>query len=380
MQRKSIWIIILSLGLLGVCALMAVVGLFFIRRVGIPHFGISNIEAGIPALSASSDESKTIAVDTPARLVIDNPFGNVILTGEESKEIKIDMHRVAYGINQQAAEEALKKLTVNITQEGNTVTVKVLPPENTLGFTGSINFNISIPLDTAVTATLNNGELELEHLQADAVLSSDFGGVRVFDLQKGKLNATSKNGAVTASQILSEGQPVELNSDFGEVTLIEVNGGVVTATSKNGAISLENVKATGAVTLSSDFGEVSFQGGQAASLKADSKNGDINMADVKVTGPLTVQSDFGGITIHQVGAASYDLQNKNGKIEAIGASGSIQATSEFGDIDIQDGQNGSITLTTKNGSISYQGSLGKGPHTLTSEFGDVHLGIRLTPP
>jgi DUF4097 and DUF4098 domain-containing protein YvlB len=378
MRGKTIWIIVLSLALLVICGLMVLVGLIFIRQVGLPHLGLSGIQAGVQNTSMFSDESKTITVSTPASLIIENPFGNVNLNGTEGDEIQITMHRTAWGIDQEAAQKRLQELKVDITQEGDTVRIKVLPPEgrtDNMNIMSSVDFNIQVPLDTAVNATVMNGELELTRLQADAVLSSDFGQVRVTDLQQGKLSAASKNGPIIASQILSGDNPIDLSSDFGDVTLNNANGSTVSASSNNGPITLENVKSTGAVTLSSDFGSVSFNEGQAGSLKAVSKNGEISMNVVKINGLLTVQSDFGSITLKHTDADSYDLQNKNGGISVDGASGSMQAGSDFGEINILNGENCDLNITTKNGGISYQGSLGKGPHTLTSDFGNVTLRI-----
>ena len=72
---------------------------------------------------------------------------------------------------------------------------------------------------------------------------------------------------------------------------------------------------------------------------------------------------------------TFDLQNKNGSIVLDQASGIITAGTEFGSIEIKNGQDCGLNLSSRNGSISYEGSLGTGPHELTSDFGSISLKL-----
>jgi DUF4097 and DUF4098 domain-containing protein YvlB len=94
-----------------------------------------------------------------------------------------------------------------------------------------------------------------------------------------------------------------------------------------------------------------------------------------VGGSLIIQDDFGDIALEQVKAESYDARTNSGAIRIDGAEGEITAHTGFGNIEIQNGENATLDLNTKSGSIDFSGSLGLGPHTLHSDFGEIELNI-----
>jgi DUF4097 and DUF4098 domain-containing protein YvlB len=127
--------------------------------------------------------------------------------------------------------------------------------------------------------------------------------------------------------------------------------------------------------LSSHFGTVRFDSGSAASLTASTKSGAVELTSVDISGTLAVRDDFGEINLEQVHAQSYDLQTNSGSITVDGAQGTVKADTGFGNITIQNAENTTLTLNTKSGAIHFTGSLGEGPHTVHSDFGEVTLTI-----
>jgi DUF4097 and DUF4098 domain-containing protein YvlB len=155
----------------------------------------------------------------------------------------------------------------------------------------------------------------------------------------------------------------------------QVSGADIKAESKSGKLDLKNVRATKDMSLTSDFGSVKFDNGSAASLTVSTKSGSIDITSVNVSGALVVRNDFGDINLEQVDAKSYDLQTNSGSITVDGAQGSVKANTGFGNITITNSENVTLQLNTKSGSISFVGSLGKGPNSLHSDFGELEITI-----
>lgn len=375
MQSKKLWITLLAFAMIALCGLMVLVVFFSFRNVSLPDVRTWNFQLAIPAVSATADETKTFPVSTPAILEVNNPFGDITVVGTDGKEIKVTTHKEAHGIDRKSAEENLKNLVINFTQDGNSVKIDVPEPEGrVINYTGVV-FTIEVPRETAVTIDTKNGNVEASNLTGNSVLHSSFGSVTIDGLQNGSLTATSENGSVTATGIKSEGQPIELNSSFGQIKLTGATTSALTATSMNGEVSLSKVEVTGPVTVENEFGEVSVDDLSGQSMDVTAKNGGITLTGARIEKSLTVKNDFGDITLNNTLSGSYDLKNQNGSIKLDKAGGSVTASSDFGSIDISNGQACDINLTTSNGSISYEGSLSAGPHILKSDFGSIHLSL-----
>jgi DUF4097 and DUF4098 domain-containing protein YvlB len=306
---------------------------------------------------AEADEEQRADVTGPAALQVSNKLGNVTVTGGAAQQIVISAHKTAWGANQAEADARLAQLKVNVTQTGDTVTVEVESPQEVFvggrQQTDRVNFVISVPEETAVTAQTGFGDIALSGTGRDA------------DLRTG-------NGAIQASDLAGN---LNLNSSFGDITVERAMLGQVEAHSNNGKVQLNAVTASGTVSLSSNFGDLRFEGGGAASLDLKSDNGAIWLNDLTVGGPVAARSSFGDVTLTGVAARAYTLHSDNGNITVDGAAGPLQVDSNFGDIGISHGQDATLDLKTTNGKIEYAGSLGEGPHVVKSNFGDLTLTL-----
>jgi hypothetical protein len=376
MRNKKIWIILLGLAMLALCGLMILVAFFSVRAVGLTGFSPSSLRIGISNVSAQADEEKTLSVTTPASLEIVNPYGDVTLIGTKDNQIKISIHKVAYGVNQQSADDLLKELLVNINQDGSSVKIDVPVTEGVvINKSSYIDFTIEIPQQTVVNVDVKNGNLVASNLADNADLHSSFGSINLTGLQKGRLVATSESGSITIQGIMSDDQPVDLSSDFGSISLTDSRSSTVTVTSKNGQVEFDRVESNGPAVVNNEFGEVLLKETWAESLDIVSKNGSVNLNEIRINTSISVKNDFGDIVLDNAYAKTMDLQNKNGGIVLNQASGIITGSTEFGSIQISNGKDCGLTLSSKNGSISYEGSLGDGPHELSSDFGSIDLRL-----
>jgi len=362
---KYKWLIAgaLLLAMLAMCAGVVGVMWFSISRATVS--GINFVGIGLNAVSAEADEEQRVTVNGPATLAVnadsENTAGDITIIGGEGDEIVIEAHKTAWAATQADAEAELAAIKVNVTQNGDAVTVEVQRPQQVAccfindNRIDTVDFTITVPTETGVTATTSFGDVSLSGTMGDADLKTSFGDMNVRDVQGGA---------------------VEARTDFGEVSLEDVTAdGNVEAHSSSGKITLENVKAEGEVNLTTDFGGIEFKTGNADSLTAETSSGNVELSGLSVSGIVIARSDFGEVTLSKVEAGSYDLDTSSGEITLEGASGAVKAHTDFGNIEVTEAEAVTLDLNTDSGAITFAGSLGDGPHTLKTDFGSVKLAL-----
>jgi DUF4097 and DUF4098 domain-containing protein YvlB len=382
MRTKWIIAIILGLALLALCAGIATIGIFTLNTFSTSRVSLGPINLAQPAnVSASATEEKAFTVQAPATLVLNNSMGDInVKAVAGSPQIQVTAQKTAWGIDQNAAETALANLKVTMAQQNNQVTIKVEGQPETqvnINHADSVDFTILVPTQTTTDLTTRFGKIDLNGTQGKAALRADFGDVQVTDFSGG-LSVESRNGTVSAERIhlLESGLgDVTLNSSFGNVSLSDAETQKASLSSNNGTISLNNAKVQGDVELNSDFGKINFTTGSAANLTVKTLNGDITLRDLAVDGLINTQSGFGDLTLIQAIGQNYTLTTKNGKISADAVQGTLTVSNDFGDVDLSGGKDATLNLTSRSGALRYSGSLGVGPHQLSTNFGAISLQL-----
>jgi DUF4097 and DUF4098 domain-containing protein YvlB len=333
------WLIVgaLSLALLALCAMIVAASWFGVARLNAR--GVDWRFFSADTISAEADEEQRFAVSGPAVLSVESLAGEIIVTSGEGDEIVVHAHKTGWGSDQADAEAALATLKVDITQDGNTITVRAEHAVE-IGIAAqtrsdTVDFTITVPAETAVNAQTEFGDVKLSGTTGDADLKTSFGAIGVEDVN-GALTAETSGGEITAKRVGAEEQVLSLKTDFGKVVLEDAIAGVVSLESGSGGVELTRVE---------------------------------------VGGPVTVQTDFGAVTLEQVAAERYDLGTGSGKITVHGAQGTVKAHTDFGDVEVTEATRADLDLSSSSGSLSFSGSLGDGPHTLRTDFGNVQMAL-----
>jgi len=330
------------------------------------------------SVKAERVEEKTLKVNGPTTLMLNNDFGDISVASGADGQVKVKAEKTAWGADDAEAQKELDELKVVIEQDGDNIDISIEHPDqmNVLNLRPdiwSVKFTITVPEETAVTLNSSNGDLVLSGTTGNADLQTGFGNIEVSDLS-GALVVRTSNGNITATDITSE-DDVNLTSDFGNVTAQRINTANISIGSTNGTLDIQEVEASGAMKVGSDFGGILLTNAQADTAEIRSTNGKIVLKNVDVGGTVTVNSEFGDQTLNGVDAGGYDLKTQNGKIQVDMARGSVTAHSEFGEIEVLNVENGTVDLSSNSGAITFSGSLAKGPHSVTSEFGNVTLTL-----
>ncbi len=371
MRNKRIIVGILIVALLLLCG----ASLFAVWQ------GLRMVQAGGFSLRVQNNqvkaedvEEKTLQVNGPVNLTLNNDFGDVSVTSGADGQVHIKAEKTGWGPNEAQAQKALESLEITIDQNGNNLQVSAhLPePDNVLTIGpigGGVKFTITVPKEAA---SLNN-DLAQPETKGKIDLHTDFGDINVSDVS-GAVTVKTNNGNVTVGNIVSNGD-VSLTSDFGDITAQGISGTDLTVDSKNGALDLQGLTASGSLKATSDFGSISLTNGQASNVNIQSTNGKVTLENLNVDGKVMVHNDFGDQTLTSVDASVYDLKTKNGKIKLDQARGTITAQSDFGDVEVLNVENGTLDLSSTNGAVTFSGSLTTGPHKLSSDFGNITLTL-----
>ncbi len=328
-------------------------------------------------IGADSVEELKAAVNGPADLKIDTPFGKVDVTAAEgSKEIQISAHKFAWGVNKQAAEDLLGKIKIVVKQDGNSVNVYVDQPMEVdilhIGPAGvAVDFTVSVPVACAVRATTSSGNINLSGTTGEAFLHSGFGDVKAENV-RGKTAIETSTGNATATGIRAGEEAVEATSSFGEVRVLNSEGGYLGVKSSSGEVTVEDSTFRGGAGISSSFGDVDVTGLKAEAIDARTNSGRVTLHGLEILKDLTAHSDFGDVEVLSSTADYYNLDTSSGKVTAGDTRGRIKARSGFGDIDIR-GTDAVLDLSTNSGSIEFTGSLAAGTSTLHTSFGDIRV-------
>jgi DUF4097 and DUF4098 domain-containing protein YvlB len=314
-----------------------------------------------------------------ATIEIQNPRGDVNITGGDTATMQVQAHAVAYANNDQDANKIFSSEAAHVTVNGKSVLVK--SEGNT---SGRLNLTITVPKSALITVNSGRGDVTAAGLgdganitagHGDIHLNSIEGSVQVhFSTDKGDFSAHQVNGDVTADGrcndlTLSEIKgKVTINGDvFGEVHMESLTGPMHLHTS---VTDLELAELPGDMTLNDDDLRVTEAKGQVR-VKTHSKNVDLS----QIYGDTIVEDRDGNISISPAGTYSVDARNNSGK-------GDLEVTLPPNASAVVDGRthNGDIvsdyTLSISGEeSKSVSGRIGTGSDkiTLSTDVGDVRI-------
>ena len=376
-MKRAIVITLLIAALLLVLAGIAVIIFFTVR--GGNSFKIDNQPL------ATLEESKTVKVDTknPISLKVIDDAGSVTIVGDDVDSVQVKVTKTSHAPTQARANEEVKKIKYDIKQADKSITLTYKSPGMTndlpnIGFFSphfeTVDFVITVPHETTVNIDNNLGAASVSNVKGNAVITNEFGEVTV-DHIEGGLFVSTNNGEVNTSAIEAGSENIELNSEFGGITLNNASANTIALDSNSGTISLREVQATSTITTQTDFGNTRFENGSSNSLSIKTSNGAVSLKKVRVSKEIKVEDEFGEIQLEQAFAASYDLHTNGGSVTVDGAKGKLKAHTDFGGIKIQNAEDVTLDLETKNGTVEFIGSLGVGPHSVNSEFGEIDLTL-----
>lgn len=136
---------------------------------------------------------------TPGKtLELENNVGEIIITGADVKDCDVTAAITAKAPTEEQAQKLAEEVRIKLQPQGNKLHIKVEQPDNKSKQSINIDFDITMPKETALQ------------------LSTDVGEIKIANTTK-SIKAETDVGAVSCKEISGD---IDIKTDVGEVTVL----------------------------------------------------------------------------------------------------------------------------------------------------------------
>jgi hypothetical protein len=268
-------------------------------------------------LTKTESIDRTFIVAGIPTLNIDGDDGNItIVRGAEGTVI-------VHAIMKASTDEILRQLTVEMTQDGDTITVHATKTGKTPlvlfgSNSGVVAYEVRLPAHARVGhAKTSDGRIDVEGIAGPLNLTTSDGSIRVSQME-GNLEARTSDGSIT----LTGGHgTMQLNTSDGSITMRDVQSAGLDVHTSDGSINFLGSFATGSTNhFDSRDGRVAIAVPPDSGLRIDLQTGD---GSVRVGFPVTAQDNGARKSNHIQGV----IGNPDATLTVHTGDGSITLTS-----------------------------------------------------
>lgn len=251
-------------------------------------------------------------------LNVETTVDNVALYYSDENAITVEARRRGFGWNSQSARDALARVEVKMSREGDQVNVVIMRPSGlSFGRSPTVDLRIGVPSGVNLQVRTISGDITLEQVGGLGSVSTTSGAIEA-SATEGSLAFSSASGDIDIADHV--GNP-SLNSLSGNIELSGegVNGAKVESIS--GDLKLSAV--AGVVWAKSISGMIEIVEGRDLTLDVESTSGDIELSGSLAPGQAQrVRSVSGDITL--------ELADPQGlRLELTTLSGSLESDLEL---------------------------------------------------
>jgi hypothetical protein len=287
----------------------------------------------VAAMAAEKSFDRTLNVNGPVTLHVSTGSGYIHVSPGSDSQVHIVGH-VKSGGNSWwgggSSDDAVSRVTSNppINQAGNIIRVG----EGSEDFMRhvSIDYEITTPANTMLTAESGSGDLQLGNLNGTVRAHTGSGSIRADKLGAGARLETG-SGSIEATQLMGSST---LQTGSGDVRADLGSPGDVVASTGSGTIKLNNVQ--GAVKAETGSGTLEVSGQPTSPWKLETGSGDISLqvgSGARFT--LDAQTGSGSVKtdLPLTMRGSLDKHHVTGTVN--GGGPTIKAETGSGDVRIQ---------------------------------------------
>lgn len=239
-------------------------------------------------------ETRTFAIGPNGEFDLDNLSGDIRLVVGTGRSLVIDIIRQAHGRSNNDARTGLNRVRVETTHRGDRVTAKtVYPNERQSNYSVSVDYIITAPAGTRITAKTISGDVTVGAFTGDLSINTTSGDIQVTGATH-LVHAKTISGDLVLRDVSAEGL-LEAGTMSGDVTATNVRARRVDLGSISGSVTARNVDSA-AVKLNSMSDDVLFDGDLAAGGRYEftSHSGTVRLALDGRTGFTFEASTFSG--------------------------------------------------------------------------------------
>ena len=270
------------------------------------------------------DQTLEVALPPSTEFMVDNPHGDVSLTGNSTDgRVHVQAHKRIYSNSSSDTARKFELLSPNAQVTAGALRLSVPSLDG-----GSVDLTISVPATVSASLSANHGEVRVSGISAPVHVTANHGDVEI----------ASVTGAVTV-RLNSRGSSLAAHDIHGDLSL-EGTGQDVTLTDLNGTVTMDGdfygdthlERLSGPVHFHTSRTSVSF-----ASLKGTFDiSPHAELAGSGITGPIVIDTYSRNISLEQT-TGEVSVVNRNGSVQ-------VQPSSPSGAITVRN-QDGSVTLT-----------------------------------
>jgi hypothetical protein len=280
-------------------------------------------------------------------IVIENPSGDVIITGTSDKIISARLSIEIASTSHAKEREYLDRAVLSVGGESGQYTVSVDLPrlsDHRTELLGS-TLEVSVPRSNKVECTNAFGQARISGISALVTVDGD--------------NSSIEIERVTGGTVV--------RNSMGSVVLTNISGGVDVETSY---APIEMIRCSGSMIIENQYSQITMEGCQGVAEIN-------NTGQIEVTGHdgnLTIENAYGRVEIDKING---DVFVKNGyqALVVTNISGSADLENQYAEISVED-IGGSLTVTNNNGQIFVEALAG--PVELNNYYGNTSISLNRT--
>lgn len=206
----------------------------------------------------STTQTKTLAVSGTPSLVISDPAGNITLRTGSSSQVTVEITKHAWGSSDAVAQNGLSSLTVDVLQNGDTITVRS-QFDATYADHGaarrSLDLLVTVPAQTNLDAHLGAGNINARQMSGAIRLDTGAGNLTLDNVTfAGSSRLNTGAGNINATCAIASGVTVDVHVGAGNATMtlpsntpaqLDASTGVGNLTINGWQMSMMNDGATG---------------------------------------------------------------------------------------------------------------------------------------
>jgi len=319
-----------------------------------------------------ADSTLTSPLAQATALVINNPHGDVTVTGSSSDgQVHVNVHTQTYAWKESDIERKTKELQPTFSSDGGVLKLNINSVDG-----GEADLTITVPHSAPVTVQADHGDVNVSEMAAAVAISANHGDVDVSGI----------DSSVT----------LHMNDDDGSVTLHSIHGGA-SVQGHSGDIDISDV--TGGLTLQGDFfgstnlehinGPIHFTTTRtqfSAARLDDEFNVDKDSLNAsELLGPVVLKTENKNITLDRI-QGSADVSDRNGSVELTHAPplDTISIQNQHGSVDLGLPGNVGFTLNAQTRNGDMENDFGLVPvgdndvHTLRGRIGGSGPTVTIT--
>ncbi|MGD0444403.1 MAG: DUF4097 family beta strand repeat-containing protein [Edaphobacter sp.] len=298
-----------------------------------------------------SDQSLAQAFPVDANLSVDNPRGDITISGtSDDNQIHVAVHKEVYTRSDSEADTKAQRLSPALLVNGNNATLTVPAMEG-----ARCDLTITVPAAASPTVTANHGDVKINAIKGTVNVTANHGDIELSAIT-GPITTHINNGNNDISAHSVTGA-LTIEGHAHDTTLSDLSGPVTIRGEFFGDTHFERIRGP----IKFHTSRTDFQLGRLDGEVEIGNNAELTASNA--VGPLTLTTFSRNITLDRI-AGDIFVTNKNGSVDVTSAPPLSNITVE--------NRNGSVSLTVpEQSSFAYQFDAANGD--IQSDFSQIDV-------